>query len=375
MAFYYGLVIYYLFGFFFLKKNVSKRTKRRYVFWALLPAFLLVAFRSVSVGNDTYTYYDAFEKYRARGDFEDIMSASLREPGFLLLNYMCIKLGRSYTFMQVLISAFTYFSLYRFISRYSEDTWLSCLLFLLNRHMFGTMNAVRMWLAIAIVLFAVPYVIERKIVPVIIITLIAMQFHFTAIVFFPVYFLADIKWNSKRIWISVAITCVISLLHRPFSTLISRIINRYSNYLEGKYFDSGGAATYVNLVMQVCFFMFVFSEYKKWQRYHDIYKVEGKRELHRDRYEGYLFSSILVILLFGIFGLSNTIMSRISAYYLPSTYLSIPYSLLSSNAKNRKVLSILIVTFLLLNFVVVMKYRPGWYGVSKYSFFWESSYR
>ena len=119
MAFYYGLVIYYLFGFFFLKKNVSKRTKRRYVFWALLPAFLLVAFRSVSVGNDTYTYYYAFEKYRARGDFEDIMSASLREPGFLLLNYMCIKLGRSYTFMQVLISAFTYFSLYRFISRYS----------------------------------------------------------------------------------------------------------------------------------------------------------------------------------------------------------------------------------------------------------------
>lgn len=367
MVYYYGLIIYYLFGYLFFKKNVSDRTKKRYVFFALLPAFLLVAFRGVSVGNDTYTYYYAFERYKAHADFSSILGSSLREPGFLLLNYICIRLGLSYTFMQVIISAFIYYSLYRFISRYSNDTWLSCLLFILNRHMFGTMNTMRMWLAIAIVLFAVPYIINRKIVPVVLITVAAMMFHFTAIVFLVIYFLVGIEWNNKNVMLSIMVASVISFLGRPFFMLITRLINRYSGYLDGRYFDSGGTATYISLIIQICFFAFIFIEYKKWNR------RERQVEKHaKDYYKGYMVSSMLIMLLLDIIGLNNTIMSRISAYFAPAAYLSIPYSLSSSEFKNRRILSFAIVALLLLNYIVVMKYRPGWYGVSDYTFFWQN---
>ncbi len=371
MVYYYGIIIYYLFGYLCFKKNVSDRMKRRYVFFALLPAFLLVAFRGVLVGNDTYTYYYAFEKYKVHGTFASILGSSLREPGFLLLNYICIHLGLSYTFMQIVISAFIYYSLYRFISRYSNDTWLSCLLFILSRHMFGTMNTMRMWAAIAIVLFAVPYVIKRKVVPVVLITVAAMMFHFTAIVFLVIYFLVGIEWDNKNVIASIMIASIISFMGRPFFLLVTRIINRYSGYLDGRYFDSGGTATYVSLIIQICFFAFVFIEYKKWN-YRDR-QAGGFEELHANvYYDGYLLSSMLVMLLLDIIGLNNTIMSRISAFFAPATYLSVPYSIASSEIKNRRILTFTIVSLLLLNFIIVMKFRPGWYGVSDYEFFWQN---
>ena len=375
MAYYYGLIIYYLLGYIFLRKNVSEKKKKRYVFFALLPAFLLVALRSVSVGNDTYTYYYAFERYKAHSDFASILGSSLRESGFLLLNYACIYLGLSYTFMQIIISAFIYYSFYRFISKYSEDVWLSCLLFLLNRHMFGTMNTMRMWLAIAILLYAVPYVLERKLVPVVILTIVAMMFHFTAIVFLVIYFMVGIKWNIKNVMVTIFVSAAISFMGRSFFSLITRLINRYSGYLDGRYFDSGGIATYISLIIQICFFVFVFIEYRKWNQYEGMNANDGQIAATQVNTEGYMISAMLVMLLLDIVGLNNTIMSRVSAYFAPAMYLAIPYSLSSTGRNNRRVLSFAIVILLLLNFLIVMHYRPGWYGVSNYTFFWQSQWR
>lgn len=371
MSYYFILIIYYLLGYFLCKRNAPEKLKKYYTFLALLPAFILVAFRGVYVGNDTYNYYYAFEKYRQYTSLSQIVRVSIREPGFILLNFLCQKGGRSYFFMQVLIGAFTYFSLYKFISRYSENVWLSCILFLLNRHMFGTMNTMRMWLAIAILLFAVPYLLQRRIIPVILITIGAMTFHFSAIVFLILYFLVGIHWNTKSILLSLCVAIGILFVERPFFRLITRVLNKYSSYLDGRYFDSGGLATYIGLMIQICFFAFVYFEYKKWNHNYETVDMDATELKMKKTYEGLLISGMLVMLLLDIIGLNNTIMSRISAYFAPIAYLAIPYSLRTSSKNNRLILSFLIIALLLVHFIIVMIYRPGWYGVSQYMFFWN----
>ena len=367
MAYYYGLTIYYIAACLFLKKGISVKTKKVYVYCALLPALILVAFRNITVGNDTYMYFYAYEKYKTYKTLAKIVAKSLREPGFLLLNYICIKIGRSYYFLQIIIGIFTYYSFYKFFSRYSLDPWLSCLLMLLNRHIFGTMNAMRMWLAIAVVLFAFPYVIKRKFIPVLILSMIAMTFHFTAIIIIAFYFMAGMKWTTKRVLTWIGISGVLAFFGHAFFTLISRILNRYSNYLKGGYFDSGGTATYLSLVIQLLLFAFIYYEYLKWKRFYET----GTRSTEAISIEDFLVSSVFMVLLLDIIGVNNTIMSRVSAFFAPAMCIAIPWALMCCRTHNRRILSFFIIVFHLLYFVIVMRYRPGWYGVSEYAFMWQ----
>ena len=149
-------------------------------------------------------------------------------------------------------------------------------------------------------------------------------------------------------------------------------MNRYSNYLNGDYFDGGGIATYINLIIQAICFLFVYVVCKKKKRSNggnqDIIIENERGMLYYDRY---LVGSMLVMVLLDIIGISNTIMGRVTAYFSPAMYLAIPYSLSLFTKNNRKSISILIVALLLLNYVVVMIYRPEWYGVSNYTFFWQ----
>ena len=69
-------------------RNITNYNQKRIItFLLLLPAFLLIAFRNVSVGSDTFAYYS---NYINLGNYDSIttpLSKTWMEPGYIFLAY------------------------------------------------------------------------------------------------------------------------------------------------------------------------------------------------------------------------------------------------------------------------------------------------
>jgi hypothetical protein len=70
-------------------------------------------------------------------------------------------------------------------------------------------------MAMGLIFFSYPYIIRGRLIPFLVILAIAYSFHQTAIAFFPVYFLYNIK-NRKRLYAVIFFSAVGLLLYLPY---------------------------------------------------------------------------------------------------------------------------------------------------------------
>ena len=149
----------------------------------LLPAFVLTAFRDVSVGCDTLSYLRNFTRIGFSNNLADAFLYSRMELGYVSITYFFSHFWKSFLLQQVLVTLFIYISFYFFLVKYSKNIGLSCFIFLTMRLMFGPMNVVRMYIAIGILLFSIPYLIKSNFLKFFLFVAVAALFHKTAISF------------------------------------------------------------------------------------------------------------------------------------------------------------------------------------------------
>lgn len=89
------------------------------------------------------------------------------------------------------------------IKKYSSNFFLSIMLFIFIGTWHGSFNGIRQYLAAAVVFAGHRYIYKRKFWKYLIVVIIAMAFHRTAIIMLPVYFIANRKINMKNIMLVV----------------------------------------------------------------------------------------------------------------------------------------------------------------------------
>ena len=89
------------------------------------------------------------------------------------------------------------------IKKYSSNFFLSIMLFIFIGTWHGSFNGIRQYLAAAVVFAGHRYIYIRKFWKYLIVVIIAMAFHRTAIIMLPVYFIANRKINMKNIMLVV----------------------------------------------------------------------------------------------------------------------------------------------------------------------------
>lgn len=157
-------------------------------FLVFLLIFIVAAIR-FDVGWDYVSYFDLIEKNHK------FYSAQIErlEP----FNQGIIFLSQFVGFTQlyfITTSFIIYFSFYNTFKKYSADFAISILLFLaLPIFFFNSLSIIRQFVAIAIVLYGIPYIISKKIFRFYFILVIAILFHKSAIIAVPLYFLYDRK--------------------------------------------------------------------------------------------------------------------------------------------------------------------------------------
>ena len=183
---------------------------------ALLSFALLVFFAGNRSGiHDTPEYQYMYELFYTDdlNQITDIINGNNKTKGPLFFIYLILfKHFTHGTFNDWLMSIaiFQAVSLAVFFYKYSVNYVYSVYLFYTMSIFLWMVNGMRQFIAITIILFAVDWLIQKKTVPFMIVVLIAYNFHSSAILWVPVYFMIHFKpWSAKFLICAALLTFAI----------------------------------------------------------------------------------------------------------------------------------------------------------------------
>lgn len=205
-------------------------------------AMIVISYiRADTVGID-YKQYETYFKQVHDGGWSFLVSSANGyrvEPGYSLLNYIVsLFTGDVHIYMlvvSIIIITLTAVLLYK----YSPIPWIGMFVFASFGFFGNSLSFIRQSIAIAIFLFSIHFLKNKKFVPYLLIILLAATFHKSMIIMIPVYFIAHIKVNWKSLVTYGVVTAGIMALSWPLFTLITKYIYQYYATTEGQYYMLG----------------------------------------------------------------------------------------------------------------------------------------
>ena len=244
-----GLVIFWI--------VLEKKSLNRTSFW--LPLIILTLFagaRSYRVGTDTGNYTRNFNSQLNPEYFrfnEDI------EFGYQVLEYALLNVTSSYFWLLTITSLIIIYCYLKVIKRYSVNYWFSVFLFITLGIYTFFFNGLRQGLAMAIFTLAIPYLLEKRLVPYLLVCAIASLFHVTALFIIPFYFIVNLRVKPAY---KILATFLGSLLvSGVLVSYISSTNDRYEGYAKASE-EAGGFLTLGFYTAIMILILFVSYAYK-----------------------------------------------------------------------------------------------------------------
>lgn len=218
--------------------------------------FLLSAFR-VGIGNDYWVYRNTFLLI-AGGD-----TPVSYEIGFkALVKGMQALFGMDNFRVTFAVVAFMTVG-FMLRGMYEVSDWMfgSVFLYMANGFYFMSYSNVRYYLALAIVVYSMKYVLSRKPVAFVLWVCFAGLFHMTAFVVIPVYLAAYyLRWNKKTLWlIPAAITAALA-----GKEVIRALLFKIYPYYENDPAYDNGRISYMNILKCAAVCLFALLYFKKY---------------------------------------------------------------------------------------------------------------
>lgn len=221
-------------------KGTRQEAVNKTVILFVFTALFLVSACRVAVGNDYWVY---------KLNFTEIAGGRVGklayEPGFLFT----VKAVQFIFGKENYIAVFAFFSFFTvlFFVRALKDQseWFAFSLFLLlaNGYYFSSLNTVRYYLAFAMALWSMKFVIEKRHTEFILTIVLAAFMHKTVLIVIPVYYLCRFKWKP---WF-MALLGAGSLSLFFCRDLYRKLIFMVYPYYQGSMFDTG-RVSYVNIL-------------------------------------------------------------------------------------------------------------------------------
>lgn len=332
-------------------KSRNSHTRGQLLFFVIVIFILwfLTAFRSEEMGNDTVTYINYFQYFGKVGMEERNKNI---EIGYQFLNVIIHKISPNPHFFLAVVATICYLGVGIYIYKYSSNVVFSTvILFPIVYGFFA--SGLRQSIALVICLFAYQAIKNKKIIPAILIVLLASTFHLSALV---MLILLIHKFTSKRLYVVIGVSAIIAILSASgaLNSIISNVVKEYENYFSSIQAGTGWLAISYQCIRALMIYLFIYFAYK------DL-KKEKSLEIFN--------ASILLITI--CFGFSTNIFSRASLYFLIPSVVDIPNAMNSGNIKNKKFFIFLICTVMIAYFVLTLFVRPEWYKMIPYEFFWN----
>ena len=289
------------------QKTEKKKQKILYYVLAGLPFFIVSAFR-YNVGTDyvrRYTY--DFSTMVKGGEINNL------EIGFKLLLKLIILFTNNPLPVFVISSAIIVGLVMATIFTKSKNEIISLLIFFIGGFFFDSLNIMRQYIAVSIILFAYRFLLVKKQkIFYIIAVLLASTFHSTSLIMLGLLFL-DKKMIANIKFVLPAAAFILLLNTRLFDIIGFFIQNtRFNVYLTGKL--SVGDVSIVLIIENILLYLGMYYIYRKNEKKNLIEK------------EDILFLNIEAItLLVVVLGSVHILFLRIAFYFSIFQVLSLPY--------------------------------------------------
>ncbi len=211
---------------------------------------LFAGMRDRVVGTDTGNYVSWIDEVTT---FESVWSFHV-EKGFTFIVFLSSQLSEEYFVLLSLIAIICvtcYLStIVRLVPKYETAIFL---FITLGSYTFF-FNGARQGMAAAFCFLALPFLLQRKVVPYIFLVLFATLFHKTAIVALPLYYLASDRVGWKQVIAVLASAVIMAVSISAFAQLAASFIDeKFATY--GQAGEGGGGVKASFLVGQAVLFM------------------------------------------------------------------------------------------------------------------------
>lgn len=277
----------------------KKNRKKELIF--LLLVFLILGGMSAlrySTGYDYgYVYAPDYEKVLLNDPPVEYGDQRF-EPGYFYLEKAIALISDNYQMIFVVTSLLIMALFCWVFWKYSSNVYLTAILFVLLGEYYCSMNFIRQTLAAVICMLALKYLQNKKLIPYLLITLVAACFHKSALIMIPFFFVNLIPITK----IVVAIYAVISTGIYIFSEEILSVVTQfyYQKYGEtSKHITSTFEWPFT--VAMLVLFLIVF--------------LNREKLLKRDRKNYVYVNYAFFALFFTLMGTKHSILDRFSLYF------------------------------------------------------------
>ena len=243
-----------------------RRVVQQFYFLCTVPTLILFSgLRSSAIDRD-YANYHAWFDWVASGSL--VGSDWRKDPAFVLVSYVVAHLGWAYAAVALIYATCAMLAQLEVSKQVSGGRWLTLYFYLVICRTFIPENMTAVRASVAIPLMSVSFVLaargEKR--RALILYLIALCFHLSALIGLPVLVLALLNVQIlSRWWIislaPVAICVKISLW--KVLTLLSGM-DRVSHYIHGDYSTKGISLLSVYFIVRVLALLIIFSFY--WRK-------------------------------------------------------------------------------------------------------------
>lgn len=282
--------------------------------------FLLSACR-LNVGNDYARYVE----------FMHLVNCNAYVPteiGFNLLVKLVYGLSGYENFLLV-------FAFYSFVTvlffllalyEQSDEFGLAFFLFMTLGYYFQTFSTVRYYLALAVALYSMKFVMRRQWGRFVVLVLLGSAFHKSLLVVIPLYFLASLAWKKWQLAIA-ALFCTTFLFMQDY--YLKLVVFLYPTYEDTEYLEGG--TSYISIlrcgaVLLFAGIVYLMRKKETARRSAADYAGSGRsgeEALWNRRFWFYFYLNLGALILY-VFCSFLPIISRIGYYLMVSQILSLP---------------------------------------------------
>lgn len=334
---FFGVVLFY-------KREPLDKNKKIYIVVSFFILFLFMGFRDVSVGTDTKLYVSVFQNYSTMS-WLDILTFKDPFIGFAIFNKLVSLVSTNPHSILIASSGLICYLTGIFIYKNSNHVVYSTLLFVLFYHYLNSFNIFRQYIAIMIVINALPLLIKRQTFKYILVCLLAISIHNTAIMSLFLFPLSIIKFNKQSISIYTLIMCLTIFLVPVAMEKFAMLFPHYGMYFENQYMNYSGYGLTILIVIYIAISLLAFFS-----------KSKVGNDGEKDKFMLLLMINNLAIIT-NIMSYRYFILYRVSLYY--SIFLIIFIPMVFDKYKKNSLLYFLFLLIMLVLFVSKLVSNDG----------------
>lgn len=310
-----------------------------------LQLIMVLALRHRSVGVDVVGYLGYFERASA-----GLFTESRFEPAFLWLTNVAAQLTSNPQLYLALLALLSIAPIAYSVERLSPSPLLSWTLYISLGFYAFTFSGLRQSIALAVTTLSFVFIRRRLFIPYLLLILLASQFHSSAWMFAPAYFIYQFPLRRAHLLLVVPPLAVLLFMYREALFL----------WFTNHFYTTFGIEA---------------SDSYNWMAFSALLVILVALRLDALRRReagivGFLNLAITGVLLM-IFASVGSNVVRMADYYLMSLILLLPAALATFSARSRLLIGMVGVTALVVIYFIQMASSP--YSTVPYRAFWEVS--